>query len=46
MKTKIITSLLILINLALLSGCNTVKGFGEDLSQGGKELSHAADQSK
>nr|WP_133127908.1 entericidin A/B family lipoprotein [Legionella nagasakiensis] len=28
----------------LLSGCNTVKGFGKDVSQGGQEIERAASQ--
>jgi entericidin B len=29
-----------------LTGCQTVKGFGEDLSAGGKAISHAAQKSE
>lgn len=33
----------VMIGLAsLLSGCNTVKGFGQDVSAGGKALTKAA----
>ncbi|WP_081726637.1 entericidin A/B family lipoprotein [Legionella oakridgensis] len=27
-----------------LSGCNTVKGFGKDVSQGGQEIEQAANK--
>lgn len=41
MKNSIIG--LILINIfVLLSGCNTVKGLGQDLQQGGQEIQKAA----
>ena len=41
MKTifKLILSSVILINLP---ACNTVKGFGQDMQQGGQELQKAA----
>jgi len=29
-------------SVAVLSGCNTVKGFGKDVSTGGQELEKAA----
>ena len=28
--------------IALISGCNTVKGFGKDVSNGGKDIQKAA----
>jgi entericidin A len=33
---------LILITTALLSGCNTTRGFGEDIKHLGNSISHAA----
>ncbi len=39
----ICTILLALIaSTCLLSGCNTAKGFGEDMQQGGKAIERAA----
>lgn len=31
-----------LLSIFVLSGCNTVSGFGKDMQQGGKELQKAA----
>ena len=42
---KIITTTLIcvlLTSLGLLSGCNTVKGIGKDVSDGGRDIQRAA----
>ena len=41
--------LLLLFSSALVasvSGCNTVKGVGEDVERGGQKLENAADRSK
>ena len=32
--------------ILLLSGCNTVEGFGKDLQTGGQAVQKAADESK
>ncbi|MCX7117560.1 MAG: entericidin A/B family lipoprotein [Legionellales bacterium] len=32
----------ICMSMSLLSGCNTVKGIGKDVSNGGKDLQRAA----
>lgn len=46
MKTtlKIILTFVVFANIALLSGCNTVQGFGKDMQQGGHALETAADR--
>lgn len=44
MKRIMIASILCVLgaSLGLLSGCNTVKGIGKDVSNGGKEIQRAA----
>lgn len=34
---------LTLISILLLNGCNTAKGFGEDLEKGGQKIQQAAE---
>lgn len=38
--------LLALVAAFALSGCNTVKGFGQDVKKAGSELEEAADEAK
>ena len=40
---KLLTCLLVLISAIMLGACNTVRGFGQDLSAAGRSLSSAAD---
>ena len=40
---KLLTCLLVLISPIMLGACNTVRGFGQDLSAAGRSLSSAAD---
>jgi predicted small secreted protein len=40
---KLLTCLLVLISPIMLGACNTVRGFGQDLSAAGGSLSSAAD---
>lgn len=49
MNKKIINRAVIgtmLASLLALTGCNTMHGFGKDVSTGGKKLEHAADKNK
>lgn len=50
MLRKLIGSaLLVLFSTGLaasISGCNTVKGIGEDVERGGQKLENASDRSK
>lgn len=42
---KIITAITVgflCASLGLLNGCNTVKGFGKDVSNGGRDIQRAA----
>jgi predicted small secreted protein len=41
-KMKLILTCLMIVSGVLLTGCNTVKGFGQDMQQGGQELQKAA----
>jgi entericidin B len=43
--TRLIASLLI-AGTALLAGCNTVAGAGEDISKGGQAIHNSAEQAK
>lgn len=36
-------SLLLLATLMIVSGCNTIRGAGEDIEQGGSAIQQAAD---
>ncbi|WGI25679.1 entericidin A/B family lipoprotein [Halomonas alkaliantarctica] len=42
MKRIIALSTVMLVTLLLVSGCNTVRGAGEDLKQGGEAIQRAA----
>ena len=47
MKKKLLTSVVLILIGTALAACNTVKGFGQDMQQGGQELQKAAnDQQK
>ena len=37
---------LFLFGVVAISGCNTMAGFGEDMSAGGKAITHSADKNK
>jgi predicted small secreted protein len=41
-KPFFLSMLFITMSNTLISGCNTVKGFGQDMQQGGQELQSAA----
>lgn len=41
-KSKIIVASFFLMSVAFLSGCNTARGFGQDLEQGGKAIQSVA----
>jgi predicted small secreted protein len=41
-KLKIVVSVVALISVLFLSGCNTVHGAGEDISAGGQSIERAA----
>jgi predicted small secreted protein len=41
-----LASWLSLVALAVVTGCNTVEGFGQDVQAGGKAIEKAADKSK
>ena len=45
LKSEQIKVVLILIGAILLAGCNTVKGFGQDMQEGGKQLQQEAEKS-
>ncbi|OJA06410.1 entericidin A/B family lipoprotein [Halomonas sp. QHL1] len=42
MKRIIALSIVMMVTLLLVSGCNTVRGAGEDLQQGGEAIQRAA----
>lgn len=42
MKRATALGVLMMITLLLVSGCNTIRGAGEDLEQGGKAIQQAA----
>ncbi|MCH4812357.1 entericidin A/B family lipoprotein [Vreelandella neptunia] len=42
MTRAIALGLIMLITLLLVSGCNTIRGAGEDLQQGGEAIQRAA----
>lgn len=42
MKRFIALSIVMMVTLLLVSGCNTVRGAGEDLQQGGEAIQRAA----
>jgi predicted small secreted protein len=39
-------ALLLIAGTAILAGCNTVAGAGEDLSKGGQAIHNSAEQAK
>lgn len=41
---KMIMVLSVICSVFIISGCNTVHGFGEDVSAGGKALSNSANK--
>jgi predicted small secreted protein len=43
--TRVI-ALLLIAGTALLAGCNTVAGAGEDISKGGQAIHNTAEQAK
>ncbi|WP_458524535.1 entericidin A/B family lipoprotein [Onishia taeanensis] len=43
MTRLIALTLLTLFSVSLLSGCNTVRGAGEDIQQGGQAIEEAAE---
>jgi len=43
MKRTVSILLLSLFSLSLLSGCNTVRGAGEDIERGGEAIQRSAD---
>lgn len=43
MKRMLAASLLILMTLLLVSGCNTIQGAGKDIEQGGEAVQRSAD---
>lgn len=43
MKRTLAASLLILMTLLLVSGCNTIQGAGKDIEQGGEAVQRSAD---
>ncbi len=42
MKRIIALSIVMMVTLLLVSGCNTIRGAGEDLQQGGEAIQRAA----
>ncbi|MDN6322899.1 MAG: entericidin A/B family lipoprotein [Halomonas sp.] len=43
MKRTVALGILIVTTLLLLSGCNTIRGAGEDIEQGGQAIQRSAD---
>lgn len=42
MKRTISLGIVMMVTLLLISGCNTIRGAGEDLKQGGEAIQRAA----
>ncbi|MCA8865538.1 MULTISPECIES: entericidin A/B family lipoprotein [unclassified Halomonas] len=42
MKRSIALGIVIMVTLLLVSGCNTIRGAGEDIQQGGEAIQRAA----
>ncbi|GEN27826.1 hypothetical protein HVA01_14720 [Halovibrio variabilis] len=42
MTRAVALGLLVLMTLLLVSGCNTIRGAGEDLEQGGRAIQRSA----
>ncbi|MCB5190847.1 entericidin A/B family lipoprotein [Methylobacillus arboreus] len=43
---KKLTAFLMLCGFIALTGCNTMKGAGQDIQRGGEKLENAADKNK
>ncbi|MDK9688667.1 entericidin A/B family lipoprotein [Halomonas sp. LC1] len=43
MKRTIALGILLLAMLLVMSGCNTVRGMGQDIEQGGEAIQRSAD---
>lgn len=43
MKRTIALGTLLLATLLLMSGCNTIRGMGQDIEQGGEAIQRSAD---
>ncbi|MFP3342288.1 entericidin A/B family lipoprotein [Vreelandella aquamarina] len=43
MKRTIALGALLLATLLLMSGCNTIRGMGQDIEQGGEAIQRSAD---
>lgn len=43
MKRTLMVMLALLMGLSLLSGCNTMRGMGEDIEAGGEAIQRQAD---
>lgn len=43
--TRMIAAILMLVGVAL-AGCNTVSGVGQDISAGGRAMTHSAEEAK
>lgn len=43
MKRTIALGTLLLASLLVISGCNTVRGMGQDIEQGGEAIQRSAD---
>ena len=46
MRNLIISVLLSLFSAVILSGCNTIEGFGKDVKKGGEQIEKAAEKAK
>ncbi|MBR2514196.1 MAG: entericidin A/B family lipoprotein [Halomonas sp.] len=42
MKRTLLLGVLVLATLLIISGCNTVRGVGQDIEQGGEALQRSA----
>ncbi|WP_444679187.1 entericidin A/B family lipoprotein [Halomonas sp. E19] len=42
MKRMLLLLLVVLVGLSLLSGCNTMRGMGEDIERGGEAIQRQA----
>lgn len=45
-KKLTILAAFILVNLSMLTACNTVEGFGKDMQKGGQAVQNAAEDGK
>lgn len=43
MKRRVAAFVLILFALAIITGCNTLKGFGKDIKKAGEAIEDASD---